>query len=386
MSHSTVLPSLFNRKNPFASAFLENRRLSKDGSAKDTRHFSLSLDGSGMSYVPGDALGVYAKSDPMLVREFLELLSLDPATTVTVGDSTSTLEKELTHNFVLNRLNKKFAKLVADKLPPGSVKDHFASLCSDEAMLDDYVSTRDHVDLLLEARGAKLSPEDILASLAKNSPRLYSIASSHDAHPGEVHLTVAVVQYTTHGRTKRGLVSGYLAHHLPIGETVPIFVQPTRHFHMPPNGDTAMIMVGPGTGIAPFRAFLEQREHDGATGKTWLFFGDRRASSDFLYEEELKGFQKRGILHRFDTAFSRDQAEKIYVQNRMQENAAAIWKWIQDGAWFYVCGDAKRMAKDVHQTLIDIVQKQGGMDAEAAAQYVNVTMTKTEGRYLKDVY
>jgi len=386
MSHTSTAPSLFNRKNPFPAPLLENRRLNKDGSTKDTRHFSLSLEGSGIVYSPGDVLGVFAENPRDLVLEFLGLLNLSPETTVLAGETSPTLVQELRKNFILNRLNKKFVKLVADKLSAGSFKDRLAGICLDEAKLDEYVESRDPVDLLREASGVRLSPEEIFAFLAKSSPRLYSIASSQDVHPGEVHLTVAVVQYTTHGSTKRGFASGYLAHHRAIGETVPVFLQPTRHFHMPPSGDTPMIMVGPGTGIAPLRAFLEQREHDGATGKTWLFFGDQRASTDFLYEEELRTFLKKGVLHRLDTAFSRDQEAKFYVQHRMRENAAELWKWIQDGAWFYVCGDAKRMAKDVHQTLIDIAAKQGGMDGEAAAHYVNVTLTKTEGRYLKDVY
>jgi sulfite reductase (NADPH) flavoprotein alpha-component len=199
-------------------------------------------------------------------------------------------------------------------------------------------------------------------------------------------MTIAVVKYHTHGRQKYGLASGYLGHGQAMHvDEVPVYIQPTKHFHMPAN-DANIIMVGPGTGIAPFRAFLEHRGIEGATGKNWLFFGDQKRSSDFLYEKDFTEMQAKGLLTRLDTAFSRDQAEKIYVQDRMRESGAELWKWLQEGAYFYVCGDAKRMARDVHQRLIDIAQEHGGLTPEAAKQYVEVTLAKTEKRYLKDVY
>jgi len=211
-----------------------------------------------------------------------------------------------------------------------------------------------------------------------------SIASSPDHRPGEVHLTVAVVQYTTHGRPKQGLASGYLAD-LAAAAAVPVYVQPTRHFHLPAP-DRDVIMVGPGTGIAPFRAFLQHRAKHGHTGRNWLFFGDQHAATDFLYGDEFAAAQKAGTLHKLSTAFSRDQAEKIYVQHRMEQEGAELWRWLEKGAYFYVCGDAKRMAKDVHQALLAITAKHGGKNPEQAEEYVSVTLSKTEKRYLKDVY
>jgi sulfite reductase (NADPH) flavoprotein alpha-component len=255
---------------------------------------------------------------------------------------------------------------------------------NDEAF-DDYIFTRDYTDVLAEYP-VSFALAEFMPLINKIQPRLYSIASSPKAHPGEVHLTVAVVTYHTHGRTKHGIATGYLGHGQALNvDEVPVYIQPTKHFHMPAP-DAAIIMVGPGTGIAPFRAFLEERAATGAKGRNWLFFGDQKKATDFLYEAEFAEMQRTGLLTRFDTAFSRDQAEKIYVQNRMQENGAEFWKWLQEGAYFYICGDAKRMARDVHQMLITIAQEHGGLSPEAAKEYIEVTLAKTEKRYLKDVY
>jgi sulfite reductase (NADPH) flavoprotein alpha-component len=219
------------------------------------------------------------------------------------------------------------------------------------------------------------------------APRLYSIASSLLAHPGEVHLCVAVVRYDTHGRPKKGLASGFLADHAGLfAKTVPVYVQPSRHFRLPADGSVDIIMCGPGAGIAPFRAFLEHRIAQGATGRNWLFFGEQHSGTDFLYGKELQAWHRQGVLQRLDLAFSRDQAHKVYVQHRMLEQAAQLWEWLQKGAYFYVCGDARHMAKDVHHTLIQIAREQGGLSDTAAAEYVNVTLMKTEKRYLRDIY
>jgi sulfite reductase (NADPH) flavoprotein alpha-component len=261
-------------------------------------------------------------------------------------------------------------------------------IVDNDDVLGEYIHTRDYVDILKEFDEAKFeSPEAFLAQLSPIPPRLYSIASSLAAHPGEVHLCVAVVRYETHGRKKTGLCNGFLADHAPLNvRNIPVYVQQSRHFRLPQDGARDIIMVGPGTGIAPFRAFLEQRARDGAKGRNWLFFGEQRRATDFFYEQDFTAFQKKGLLTRLDTAFSRDQAEKIYVQHRMKESAQELWAWLQRGAFFYVCGDAHRMAKDVHQALIDIAQQQGNLSAEAAGEYVNVTLMKTEKRYLRDVY
>jgi len=379
-------PSVYNRANPFKARLTANYSLSGPGSNKDTRHFVVHLGESGIKYVPGDSLGVVPRNFPKLVDELLQHLGLDPATTVEQPTGAVTVRDVLIHQHILNRVSKKFVKAVLERLPEGTKKTSLAEIVGSEEAFDDYVFTRDYVDVLAEYP-VKFTAAEFLPLANKVAPRLYSIASSPKAHPGEVHLTVAVVKYHTHGRDKYGLASGYLAEGQELHkDEIPVYIQPTKHFHMPPP-DVPIIMVGPGTGIAPFRAFLEEREVEGAKGKNWLFFGDQKRASDFLYEAQFLELQQKGILTKLDTAFSRDQAEKIYVQNRMHESAAELWKWIKDeGAYFYVCGDAKRMAKDVHQMLITIAQEQGGLSPEAAKEYIEVTFAKTEKRYLKDVY
>jgi sulfite reductase (NADPH) flavoprotein alpha-component len=379
-------PSAYNRANPFKARLTENYSLSGPGSNKDTRHLVIHLGDSGIKYVPGDSLGVVPRNFPKAVDELLAALKLDPATQVAQPTGPVSLRELLITGYILNRVSKKFVKAVLERLPEGDSKTKLGEIVANDETFEDYIFTRDYTDVLIDYPVA-FTAEEFLPLTNKVAPRLYSIASSPKAHPGEVHLTVAVVKYHTHGREKMGIASGYLAHgqELNVNE-VPVYIQPTKHFHMPPP-DAPIIMVGPGTGIAPFRAFLEEREVEGAKGKNWLFFGDQKKSSDFLYEKQFTDMLAKGLLTRLDTAFSRDQAEKIYVQNRMQENGAELWKWLKDeGAYFYVCGDAKRMAKDVHQTLIAIAQEHGGMTPEAAKEYIEVTFAKTEKRYLKDVY
>lgn len=378
-------PSVHNRANPFKARLTANYSLTSEGSNKDTRHLVINLGASGIQYVPGDSLGVIPRNFPKTVDDLLPRLGLDPATPVEQPTGAVALRDLLINSYILNRVSKKFVKAILEKLPEGEKKKQLAEIIGNEEAFDDYVFTRDYADVLIEYPIC-LAVQEFLPLANKIAPRLYSIASSPKAHPGEVHLTVAVVKYNTHGRDKFGIASGYLSHGQELNkDEIPVYIQPTKHFHMPAP-DANMIMVGPGTGIAPFRAFLEERAIEGAPGKNWLFFGDQKKSTDFLYETEFLEMQRKGILTRFDTAFSRDQAEKIYVQNRMTENGAELWKWLQEGAYFYVCGDAKRMARDVHQTLIDIAQQHGGMTPEAAKEYIEVTFAKTEKRYLKDVY
>ena len=373
---SSPPPSIYNRANPFLARLTENYSLSGPGSNKDTRHLVVHLGTSGISYAPGDSLAVVPRNFTHTVDDLLPHLGLA---------STHELHDTLIHQYTLNRVSKKFVKAVLEKLPEGSSKTVLAEIVGNEEAFNDFVYTRDYTDVLTEYP-AQFTVEEFLPLANKVAPRLYSIASSPKAHPGEVHLTVAVVRYHTHGRQKLGLASGYLAHGQDMGrDEMPVYIQPTKHFHMPPP-DAPMIMVGPGTGIAPFRAFLEEREAVGAKGRNWLYFGDQKKECDFLYEAQFAELQRKGILTKLDTAFSRDQAEKIYVQTRMQENGAEMWKWLQEGAYFYVCGDAKRMAKDVHQTLITIAQEHGGKSPEAAKEYIEVQFAKTEKRYLKDVY
>lgn len=382
-----IAKSQYNRNNPYTAVLTENRQLTQKGSEKDTRHLILKIDTEALSYYPGDSLGVLPQNPQSLVDELLSRLALEANHPVALTpDKTWPLGEALKNLYILNRVGKKFVKACFEKLEEANEKEKFQSLISDETQLDEYVFTRDYVDVLADFPQVRFSADELIGLLNKAQPRLYSIASSPAKHPNEVHLTVAVVRYTTHNRIKLGLASGYLAEGVPLEGKIPVYVQPTRHFHLPADNNTAMIMVGPGTGIAPFRAFLEHRQVHGHTGKNWLFFGDQKAATDFLYGEEFAEYQKQGLITRLDTAFSRDQAHKVYVQNRMLENGAELWKWLQEGAYFYVCGDAKRMARDVHQALIDIAQQEGGLTAEAAKEYIEVTLTKTEKRYLKDVY
>jgi sulfite reductase (NADPH) flavoprotein alpha-component len=381
------IASPYTRLNPFQARLIENRCLNKSGSQKDTRHFVFSLEGSGLSYEVGASLGVYARNFRSTVIDLMRALgwaddwSYSPKADVDARPIFDVLLSDV----ILNRVSKKFIKLVAERLPEGVRKDSLQEIVGNEEALDAYAFTRDYVDVLLEYPVSGLKPEEVVPTMNRAVPRLYSIASSLAAYPGQVHLTVAVVSYHTHGRTKYGYCSGFMARELPEGSSTGVYIQPSKHFHLAA-GDRPIIMVGPGTGVAPFRSFLQEREITGATGKNWLFFGDQHVATDFLYEEEWKDYLKKGILTRLDTAFSRDQAEKIYVQNRMLEHSKELWGWLQEGAYFYVCGDAKRMAKDVHEALIQIAEREGGMSREAADDYVNVTLAKTEKRYLKDVY
>jgi len=277
---------------------------------------------------------------------------------------------------------------LAERVPQGEQRNRVMEIVDNSEVLSEYIHTRNYADILKEFDEARFeSPQALVAHLSPVVPRLYSIASSLQAHPNEAHLCISVVRYETHGRQKKGLVSGFLADDAKLGvKDIPVYVQESRTFRLPQEKSANIIMVGPGTGVAPFRAFVEQRLLEGAPGRNWLIFGEQHRSTDFLYGQEFLNYQQKGILHRLDLAFSRDQAQKIYVQHRMLENAKELWSWLQDGAYFYVCGDAKRMAKDVHQALIDIVHQQGGLAPETAAVYVNQTLMRSEKRYLRDVY
>jgi len=364
----------FGRQNPFASRLRENRRLNQQGSSKDTRHIVIELGSAGPTYTCGDALGVFPRNPEPLVSEFIEMLGLknDPA-----------LHDTLATSAVLNRVRKKFVRAVAEKAV-GPAQQRFEEIFADDKKFDHYIFDRDVIDVLRDAPGVHFEPAEIPGLLNTIAPRLYSIASSPDLRPGEAHMTVALVQYTSHGRRKQGLASGYLAD-LADESSVPVYVQPTRHFHLPPPGRD-MIMVGPGTGVAPFRGFLQHRAIHGHSGRNWLFFGDQHEKTDFLYGDEFLAAQNSGLLHKLSTAFSRDQAEKIYVQHRMEEEGAELYRWLDEGAFFYVCGDAKRMAKDVHASLVTIVAKHGGRTLDQAEEWVSETLVKDEKRYLKDVY
>jgi sulfite reductase (NADPH) flavoprotein alpha-component len=381
--------SPYSRKNPFLAELTGHDRLTKPGSLKDTRHFVVNLIGSGLTYRPGDSLGVFGRNSPELVDEVIALLGFKPETAVNdpKGQPT-TLRQAMLRDYTVNRANRKMMAALAERIPQGEQRNRLMELVDNSDALSEYVDTRDYVDILKEFDEARFdSPAAFLSQLSPVVPRLYSIASSPQAHPDEAHLCITVVRYQTHGRAKKGLASGFFADHSDMFvKNIPVYMQESRTFRLPKDGSTDIIMCGPGVGLAPFRAFLEQRILDGATGRNWLFFGEQHQATDFLYGDELQAYHRKGNLHRLDLAFSRDQSYRIYVQHRMMEAAKELWSWLQRGAYFYVCGDARHMAKDVHQALIDIAQKEDGLSAEAAAEYVNVTLMKTEKRYLRDVY
>jgi sulfite reductase (NADPH) flavoprotein alpha-component len=388
-STASVSAPQYSRQRPFWAEITSQTRLSRDGSSKDTRHIVVNLEGSGLSYVPGDSLGVFGSNAPDVVQQLIQVLGFDPETPMNDGAGGITVLRELlSRDYIINRANRKILGALAEIIPQGEQRNRLMEIVDNDGLLCEIIETRDFVDVLRDFSEARFQQaEAFVAHLTPVTPRLYSIASSPLAHPGEAHLCVAVIRYGTHGRKKKGLASGFLADHADVLlKSVPVYVQPARTFRLPEDGSRDIIMIGPGTGIAPFRAFLEHRAAKENRGKNWLFFGEQRRATDFLYEQEWQEHIAAGRLHRFDVAFSRDQAEKDYVQHRMREHAKDIWDWIQRGAFIYVCGDARRMAKDVHQTLIDLAAEQGGMSAEKASEYVNVTLMKTEKRYLRDIY
>ena len=378
MSTSTN-PNIPTKDNPYASKLLLNRLMTK-GSDKETRHFELSLQDSGLDYLPGDSLGVLPTNCEEVVGDLLTTVGLSGEETVEIGEESLVLKDSLMNRLactVLSKIQiKKFNEIaqsekLADLLQIANKQD-----------LVDYMWGRELIDLFLEFPQAEISAQDFVGLLRPMPPRLYSIASSLSAHAEEVHLTVAVVRYEGHERKRKGVCSSYLAER--IGSTIPCYLHPNKNFKLPDDPSTPIIMVGPGTGIAPFRAFIEERQATGATGKNWLFFGDRSQKTDYLYSDEWESYQKIGILHELDLAWSRDQAEKVYVQHKMLEKKAELWNWLQDGAVFYVCGDASRMAKDVDQALRTIAQEQGSMSEEEAGVWIKGL--QKERRYLKDVY
>jgi sulfite reductase (NADPH) flavoprotein alpha-component len=372
--------STFSRKNPFPARLTRTRLLTAPGSGKETLHFEVSLAGSGLAYEVGDSLGIFPSNDAAEVDAVLAASGLsgdEPVESAGVN-----LREVLTRQVTLREPSRQLLAAILEKCPEAA---ELSELVDPEAksVMDDWVDGREVVDILQAYPRAGFTADELVKVLRKLQPRLYSIASSPKAFPEDIHLTVAVVRYELHGRKRQGVCSTYLADRVN-GGTMPVFIHSAKHFRQPEDPSVPVIMVGPGTGIAPFRAFLQEREVLGAPGKTWLFFGDRNRATDFLYEEEINAWRGKGVLHRLDTAFSRDQPEKIYVQQRMMENAAELWRWLEDGSYFYVCGDASRMAKDVDEALHRIVEQAGGKSKEEAAAYVE-ELKKTK-RYRKDVY
>ena len=369
----------YNKNNPYLSHLLVNRLLT-EGSDKETRHFEISLRDSGLMYEPGDSLGVLPFNCSEVVDDLMGTTGFTGSEEIKIAEETICLKDALISRFACTVLSKIQIKKF-NELAQVSALDDLLKIENKEALIE-YMWGRELIDLFKEYPQGELSVEDFVGLLRPMPPRLYSIASSLSAHAEEVHLTVAVVRYDTHGRKRKGVCSSYLAER--VGDSIPCYFHPNKNFKLPEESDKPIIMVGPGTGIAPFRAFIEERKAIGATGKNWLFFGDRSYKTDYLYGNEWESYQKDGLLNRLDLAWSRDQDKKVYVQHKMLEKGAELWNWLDNGALFYVCGDASRMAKDVDHALRTIAQEQGSMSEEDSANWVK--SLQKEKRYLKDVY
>ncbi|SCW80588.1 sulfite reductase (NADPH) flavoprotein alpha-component [Paenibacillus tianmuensis] len=374
----------YSRTNPYQAAVLENLNLNGRGSDRETRHLEISLEGSNLQYEPGDSLGVYPKNHPRLVDELIQAMDWNREELVPVdknGNERPLLEA-LTSHYEITVLTKPLLEQAANLFPDSGLQELLAA--GREQELRAYVKNRDLLDLVQDYQLKGVSGKSFVSILRKLPPRLYSISSSPKAYPDEVHLTVRKVHYEAHERERYGVCSTYIADHLELGDSLPVFIQHNPNFKLPQNPDTPVIMIGPGTGAAPFRAFLGEREETGAQGKTWLFFGDRHFSTDFLYQVEWQRWLKDGVLTRMDVAFSRDTDEKIYVQHRILEHGKELYQWLQEGASVYVCGDEKHMAHDVHAALAAIIEREGGLSSGAAAEYL--ARLQQDKRYQRDVY
>ena len=371
--------SKYTRKNPFEATIIEKVNLNGKGSSKETIHLELDLEGSGLTYEPGDALGVYGSNTPALVDGVLNELKLSSEDEVESHNGTKTLGEALAYDYELSPLTAPTLSKYAELTNNAKLKE----IVTDAAKVQDYVNGRDVLDLLKEAPHP-LTASDLLSILRKNTARMYSIASAQEAVDNEVHLLVSVVRYNAHGRNKEGLCSATLADRLMADDKVKVFVDKNSRFKPPQDPNAPIVMIGPGTGIAPFRAFMQQREANDVKGKSWLFFGDRNFTTDFLYQVEWQQYLQKGLLTKADVAFSRDQKQKEYVQHRMLKNGKELYDWLEQGAHFYICGDAKQMAKDVDNTLKEIVQKYGGITPEKAHEYIK--NLQVSNRYQTDVY
>ncbi|NUW58785.1 NADPH-dependent assimilatory sulfite reductase flavoprotein subunit [Cronobacter muytjensii] len=369
----------YTKEAPLTATLSVNQKITGRHSQKDVRHIEIDLGDAGLRYQPGDALGVWYQNDPALVQELLELLWLKGDETVTVDGKTLALSEALQWHFELT-VN---TAAIVENYATLTRSEALLPLVGDKAKLQQYAAATPIVDMVRFAP-AQLEAEQLTGLLRPLTPRLYSIASSQAEVENEVHITVGVVRYEIEGRARAGGASGYLADRLEEEGEVRVFIEHNDNFRLPATPETPVIMIGPGTGIAPFRAFMQQREADGATGKNWLFFGNPHFTEDFLYQVEWQRYVKEGLLNRIDLAWSRDQEHKIYVQDKIREQGAELWRWIQEGAHIYVCGDANRMAKDVEQALLEVIAAYGEMDAEAADEYLSEL--RVERRYQRDVY
>ena len=378
---------VYNVKNPCIAKVKRMFNLSGPDAPKHTAHYEIDLSGSGLEYTPGDSLAVQPQNDPALVDDMLAALGFSGAEIVKHPKTAAEvpIRQALIEGALITEIDNKLIKAIVEKTGGNTPLAELA-LPEKKEDLKNYLWGRFVIDLLLENPTAKFTPEEFMLTQKKLNIRLYSISSSQKAHPEEVHLTVATVRYTSHGRARGGVASTYLAERVTPNETlIPCFVNHGKGFRLPePQEETPIIMCGPGTGIAPFRAFLEERKATNAQGKSWLFFGEVSSKSCFFYQEEFEAYLADGTLTKLSTAWSRDQAEKIYVQHKMLESGAELWAWLEQGAIFYVCGDASRMASDVDKALHTIIEKEGGKTPEEAVAYMQAL--KDAKRYRRDVY
>ncbi|MDE3073355.1 MAG: assimilatory sulfite reductase (NADPH) flavoprotein subunit [Pseudomonadota bacterium] len=378
--HAVAKHAAYSREQPFAATVLANQRIVARDSERDVRHVELSLEGSGLHYRPGDALGVWPRNPPALVAQWLDALQLDGEREVAHQGRTLPLTRWLGAEREITRLSRPFVKTLAEL---GKHAELLDLLGADQAAGLAELLTRDQPIDLLRRYPAQWQPEALLAALRPLTPRLYSIASSAEAVGEEVHLTVAVVDYQAHGSTHWGAASTFLAAADEDGKVL-VFIESNERFRLPADPARDIIMIGPGTGVAPFRAFVQERQESGAAGRNWLFFGNRHFAQDFLYQTEWQDALKRGALHRLDLAFSRDLANKTYVQDRLRENGAELHAWLKGGAHLYVCGDSAHMARDVHAALIELVATHGGLSPDDAKAWLDELLQ--QGRYARDVY
>ncbi|WP_274880429.1 assimilatory sulfite reductase (NADPH) flavoprotein subunit [Vibrio harveyi] len=371
--------SAYNKQNPYTATLLTSQKITGRDSGKDVRHVEIDLEESGLTYQPGDALGVWFDNSSELANAILAKAGLSGVESVEVDGESLSIHSALVSKYEITASNPQFVTKFAEL--SGSKK--LQKLVEDKDKLREYAANTQVVDVLAEKK-TKLSAEELVGLLRRLTPRLYSIASSQTEVDEEVHLTVGLVEYDKGDEKRYGGASGFLAQRLEEGGEVKVFVEHNNNFKLPQDDNTPIIMVGPGTGIAPFRSFIQERDNRDAEGKNWLFFGDRTFTQDFLYQVEWQKYLKSGLLTRLDVAFSRDQAEKVYVQHRILENAEQVWQWIQDGAYIYVCGDATRMAKDVHDALVFVAEQQGKLSREEAEAFIN-DLRKAK-RYQRDVY
>ena len=423
----------WSAKNPYSSNLTENFVLNGEGSRKETRHIVFDLGDSGLQYKAGDALGVIPRCPPELAEDVLASCGFSGDEEVDTHLGPCGLRQALTERYEIHRISKKWIEELGPRLSSGAAdieirivhrqrtssrdgsvlidwhgsgaeddvpvgyveigsasdpaETLWAELTGDSKAMEDYIWSRDYIDGLADFGHIGFTPQQLVDGMDRLKPRLYSIASSPDFEPGMVHLTVAIVRYNHHDRDRAGLCTGFMADRCEVGETdIGVFMSPTRSFVLPEDRSTDIIMVGPGTGIAPFRAFLQQRQMEGDSGRNWLFFGDWTEEGEYLYRDEMEAWRESGLINRHDLAWSRAGPEKVYVQHLMEQHGEEIWNWIDGGAYFYVCGDKNYMAKDVHSTLIGICSEYGGMSEEEAKEFVESGLMKAEKRYLRDVY